>query len=258
MRPIRTLPIALLLIFGPARSEEARHSPAQLHCGAYCLYLGLQALDLPPKDYQELEGKLGQPGPFGYSMEQLAEAARGFGAQARGVETSLENLRSRPDRFACIALLKEGHFVNIYDITDDRVFLVDPPETRQVGLDSFRAIWSGKALLISDRPIPDESALERRYSWRRASAIALAVLTSAGAIYSAAARKKRVGVLLIAALIGTTQGCRYTNPEGIGDPGRPGGRRRAGSERGAPPRAADRDRPARRGPVLVPWSTEVR
>ena len=97
------------------------------------------------KHYEELESKLGQPSPVGYSMEQLATAARSFGAQTLGVETSLDNLVRRPNRFVCIALLKQGHFVNVYDIAEDRVYFADPPELRQAGLDAFRSIWTGRA-----------------------------------------------------------------------------------------------------------------
>jgi ABC-type bacteriocin/lantibiotic exporter with double-glycine peptidase domain len=189
MKPIRALSLALLLLICPARAADEKRSPAQLHCGAYCLYLGLKALDVPIKNYKELEDKLGQPSPLGYSMEQLAEAARGFGAHALGVETSLGNLRLRPNRCVCIALLKEGHFVNLYDITDDRVYLVDSPETRQVGLDGFRAIWTGKALLISDRPIPDESSLRRRIPWVQFAAVTLAAMAVAAVAFYAATKK---------------------------------------------------------------------
>ena len=209
--------VALCTLSSARAADDERSSP-QLHCGAYCLYLGLNTLDLPLKNYKELEDKLGQPGEFGYSMEQLSEAARSFGAYSLGVETSLENLRRRPRRFVCIALLKQGHFVNLYDATDDRVFLVDPPNLRQVGLDGFRATWTGKALLISDQAIPDESSLRSHYEWGLIVLIALAAMAVAGVISHAVFKRRHIGVQCLMILIALTQGCRDTRDRAHGVP----------------------------------------
>lgn len=211
MRMIQVLAILTLSLAGPAGAADKDLPHPELHCGAYCLYVGIKALDLPVKDLEELETKLGQPSQLGYSIEQLSEAARGFGAKTLGVETSLENLRSRPNRFICIALLKQGHFVNLYDVTDERVYLIDPPNQRQVGLDGFRAIWTGKALLISDQPIPDESSLGRRFSWLLLALAALTPLAVAGVMFFTILRKRGLAAASILLSIGTMPGCGDTD-----------------------------------------------
>ena len=83
-----------------AEPKTAPAPPVDLRCGAYCLYVSLKALDLPVEDFAALEAKLGQPSRAGYSMLQLAEAARSYGAYVEGVETNLDALSRRRGRFA--------------------------------------------------------------------------------------------------------------------------------------------------------------
>jgi ABC-type bacteriocin/lantibiotic exporter with double-glycine peptidase domain len=129
------------------------------------VYVALKALDLPVGEFKDLESKLAQPSQMGFSMQQLAEAASSFGAHTLGVETSLDHLERRPGRFVCVALLeKKGHYVCIYDVDESSVFLVDPPDRRTVSRDAFAKLWSGKALLISDRPL--ETSLPRLFPAR--------------------------------------------------------------------------------------------
>lgn len=125
-----------------------------LRCGAYCLMASLGALDLNPPSFEDLEKQLGQPTNMGYSLQQLAEAAKTFHASTLGVQTTLDQLERRSGRFACIAFLEESnHFICIYDIDEKNVYVVDPPDTRAVSREAFSKMWQGKALLISDRPI---------------------------------------------------------------------------------------------------------
>jgi len=145
-----------------AASVRADRPPTNLRCGGHCLYVALKSLGFEVRDYAALEAKLGQPGRLGYSMDELAKAAQGYGASVEGVETTVEGLEGRPGRFACIALLDRGHFVNVYDVEGDEVHLADPPGLRTVSRASFGAIWGGKALLLSDRPIVAEDTLAAR------------------------------------------------------------------------------------------------
>lgn len=200
--------LASLLASTAVMAADKNQADPELHCGAYCLYLGLKALDFPIKDYKALEKELGQPSSLGYSMDQLANAARKQGAHSLGVSTSLENLKLRPNRLVCIALLKQGHYVNLYDISDDRAYLIDPPSQREVGLDAFRAAWTGKALLISDRPLADESSLARRWSWPVLVSVALAFpLAILGTFYLVQKKRHHAKIAAIFVLIGLTQGC---------------------------------------------------
>lgn len=174
---------ALAVGQGPsvAAAREVTPSGVDLRCGAYCLYAALGSLDLAPSSFEELEARLGQPTSLGYSLQQLEAAAKDLGAFTLGVETSLGNLLRRPGRFACIALLeRSGHFVCVYDADEDHVYLIDPPESRKSARDAFSAVWSGKALLLSDRPI--DLALPYRFPWRIAfwgSIVAAALLGGA-------------------------------------------------------------------------------
>lgn len=158
---IATLSLALL-----AQSNAQKTIPGDLRCGSYCLYLGMKSLNVPIENHAMLEKELGQPSPLGYSMEQLAESARNHGLNAEGFVTSVENLARRPGRFACIALLDRGHFVNIYDIEGGKLFLIDPPSKQVVATDAFKAMWSGKVLLISDQPLLSDDALIPWYQRR--------------------------------------------------------------------------------------------
>lgn len=133
-------------------------TPADLKCGAYCLFVALNSLDLSVGDFEKLDKTMGIPTSLGYSMEQMCDAASKMNAFPLAVNTSLNMLTQRKGRFACIALLeKTGHYVCIYDIDDDDVFLVDPPEKRIIPRDVFVNLWNGKAIIVSNKPIEPQS-----------------------------------------------------------------------------------------------------
>lgn len=150
------LVLSLLCLSAQPKAVDNDHSSPNLRCGAFCLYLSLRSLDFEIKKYEEVETKLGQPGRLGYSMEELAKVAKSYGASVQGVDSNLDNLMQRTGRFACVALLDRAHFVNVYDVHDGRVYVVDPPSQREIPVDAFRQIWTGKALIISDRSMPSE------------------------------------------------------------------------------------------------------
>jgi hypothetical protein len=127
-------------------------------------------------------------------MEDLSAAAQRAGAYAAGVETTLENLSYRNGRFACIAHLQQGHFVNLYDFERDkrRVWIIDPPHKRELQADAFRAIWTKKVLLISRFPLePEESIRPPANLAPRAAIVALGVATLCVAIASLRSRRAR-------------------------------------------------------------------
>lgn len=121
-------------------------------------------------------------------MRQLAEAASSFGAYTAGVVTSLENLERRAGRFACVALLEgEGHYVCIYDLDRSSVFLVDPPRERVVSRGAFSKLWSGRALLLSDRPL---AATARCAAWVLPTALVSAVVVLTLGLWAAWIRRR--------------------------------------------------------------------
>ncbi|MGC8644498.1 MAG: cysteine peptidase family C39 domain-containing protein [Isosphaeraceae bacterium] len=146
-----TVMACMLVLAGSQPPDAGRHG--ELRCGAYCLYAALGSLGVEVGGVREIETRMGQPTPIGYSMEQLAEAASSFGVFTLGVETSLDDLERRQRPFACIASVGGDHYVCVYDVSKTDVFVVDPPHDRVMDRGAFVALWDGRALLLSNRPM---------------------------------------------------------------------------------------------------------
>ncbi len=157
---------AAMLMVAATLGQAAQPSPKaprpDVRCGGFCLFVGLQALEVGQATFAELEKGLGPPGPRGYSMRELQVAAERAGASAMAVETSLDNLRFRDRPFAVIGILNDDHYVLINDITAARVSVIDPPRSYETTLDAFRTVWNGKALLIGKTPLATEESVKRR------------------------------------------------------------------------------------------------
>lgn len=150
----------LVLMFAGAPESD---QPPDLRCGSYSLYISLKALEFPVGSFDEIEEKLGQPTLAGYSLGQLDEVARSYGAHTLGVQTTIENLQRRSGRFACIARFDGTHFVNIAQIGEKTAYIIDAPrKDHTLPLDALRTRWDGKALLISNEPLVPEDALQGR------------------------------------------------------------------------------------------------
>lgn len=162
-----------------------------VRCGSYCLYTALKALDVPVGSYAELEEKLGDPGLSGYSLAQLDDAARGYGAHTLGVETSVASLRLRERPFACIAHVDQGHFLLISDVDDALAYIVDPPRQYPLPLDTLRARWDGKALLIARQPLAAEEDLRAPWPLARYAAVGALALAVVWLTYALMRRRKR-------------------------------------------------------------------
>lgn len=153
--------VALTLLAQVSSSENPR--PEDVYCGSYSLMVALGALGIGPGSFEELEQQLGEPGPDGYSMLELDEVARSYGARTMAVETSLGNLDWRPERFVCLTVINDHHYVLLYKIEGGKVFLCDAPSTYDLPIDTFESIWSRKALLLGPEEfLPDESIAARR------------------------------------------------------------------------------------------------
>jgi ABC-type bacteriocin/lantibiotic exporter with double-glycine peptidase domain len=146
---------------------QAADAGEQRYCGSKCLFVALRGLDLGPESAEELEERLGPPSPQGYNFAELADAARGYGAQTLGVLTSFENLQRRPRPFVCIAHVDNSHFVLITDVAKGVATVVDPPRKYEIPVDTLRNRWKGTALLLSRSPlIPEEDlAAASRWPW---------------------------------------------------------------------------------------------
>lgn len=145
---------AILAIAGSDGSApDPKRVSTNLRCGSHCLYVSLSGLGLWSASFLELENRLGQPSLAGYSLGQLQEFTERNGAHTLAVESDLRRLQRRSRPFTCIALLKENHFVNVYDIDEQYVYVIDPPKDYTLPHDTFRLSWTGKALLISPSPL---------------------------------------------------------------------------------------------------------
>ncbi|MFN0050695.1 MAG: cysteine peptidase family C39 domain-containing protein [Planctomycetales bacterium] len=150
--------------------------PRDDNCGAYCLYVSLRALDVEVGGFDALQQKLGSPGRTGYSLGQIAEVAEAYGVQTLGVKTTPEDLRLREAPFACIALIRESHFVNFAEIDESQVHVVDPPREYTLPLATLSTVWKGEALLLSRGPLVSETDLARKVWMFRAAVIAVCTL----------------------------------------------------------------------------------
>ena len=149
---------ALLATPGPS-------GPPEPECGAHCLYVALRALDVPAK-HDEVKDKLGPLPPGGYSLGSIEEVAQGYGLEMLGVTTSVENLRLRPERFACIAHLSGNHFVLLAAAPEEGpVRVIDPPKTYDLPAETLATRWDGTALLLSPDPLIKEEDLPRPVPW---------------------------------------------------------------------------------------------
>ncbi len=213
----------IALACGVARGADPDR-PVDLRCGTYSLFVALRAIGLGPASFELLEKKAGPPGPLGYSVLQLEELARGEGAQTIAVESNLEKLRARPEPFACIALLDHHHFVLLHDFDDSKAYLVDPPASKVLPIDTFRRAWTKKALLVGRLPFRPEESIRLPIRWGRAIAWGLGVPSALIALLLATSTLRRrlvpakgvglrVGLLTLASGLGLA-GCGGSTAQG--------------------------------------------
>ena len=161
--------IFLLFVLTSLTWPQSNSEPdtADVRCGGFCLLVGLESMGVS-LTYDQLERKLGNPPPAGYSLDQLQKEAADRGLKTLTVETSLENLIARKESFVCLTVIEPGHFVLLADMDDKNVTIVDPPRTYQVARDAFVPIWSKKALLISRAELSSEEWTKHRIGVRSA------------------------------------------------------------------------------------------
>lgn len=165
--------ILVAACLGQAQQPIAASPQTDVRCGSLCLYVALQALGIGPATHQGLEDHLGLPGPHGYSLLQLESAAKWAGARTIAVETSLENLQFRDKPFTCLTIIDKKHFILMTGVDDSRLSIIDPPRSYELSRDAFRAVWSGKALLIGKSALASEESIKWRRLLREALPIAL-------------------------------------------------------------------------------------
>lgn len=179
-----------------------------VRCGSYCLYIALKAAGLDPRlsSFADLEKSLGPPGSGGYPLAALADEAAQRGGHPLAVETSVDSLRLRKEwgeKFACIALLEQGHFVLLYDVDDQYAYIVDYPKDFRVPIGTLEGAWTGKCLLIGATPLRSEELVVQPWYTRvrplLACGVGVLLLVLTLAVPCARLRSKRAARLRCAA-----------------------------------------------------------
>lgn len=225
-------PSWLLIIAAICQVPPAgRPRDENVYCGSYSLFTALKALGAAPATFDELDEALGKPTAAGYSMAQLEAAARRQGLQTLAVETSLDNLRWRDERFACLTIINEHHFVLLYKLTDRTAYVCDPPRVYDVPRELFESAWSRQALLIGPTAFVSEETVASRRAWARRlevlglSAAFLIVIASAGVVVRLVLRRAVPSRFVAVLFLGVAgSGCGSpTGPalERVGAAGRP-------------------------------------
>ncbi|WP_159054283.1 peptidase domain-containing ABC transporter [Streptomyces sp. AS58] len=115
-------------------------------CGAASLsmVLALHGLDVPIEELR----KATATGRDGVSAQQILEAARAYGFNARGVRVGLDALRHLPT--GTILFWDFAHFVVLEGVRGDTVHIVDPAMgRRRLTLEAAGASFTGVALQIT-------------------------------------------------------------------------------------------------------------
>lgn len=104
----------------------------------------------------------------GASMEHIAQAAEGLGFTARGVQASFSALKTFELPF--IAHWEGYHFVVVYGLSDEHVWLADPgPGFRKLTIEEFERGWTGACLLLEPTELAETVAPGKSPWWRFAA-----------------------------------------------------------------------------------------
>ena len=215
MKVLRVL--LMLLTIGAAVVVQASSSAGaedsrDVRCGSKCLYVALKALGHSPESLALLEQSMGGPGANGYSLRDLETEARKRGVKTLAVETTLENLGSRREHFACITLIRDNHFVLLYDVDPKVVHLLDPPNRVALPRETFNLVWTPKALLLGEEEFAMEEAVGRSRDRARAVRWLAYVALVAGILVLgwwglARRRRKSATMLCVTLLTSIASGC---------------------------------------------------
>ncbi|MCP5180659.1 MAG: peptidase domain-containing ABC transporter [Pseudomonadales bacterium] len=101
----------------------------------------------------------------GATLESIARVAESLGFTTRGVQATLGALKTL--EFPLIAHWEGYHFIVVYGISDEHVWVADPgPGFRKLPIDVFEKGWTGTCLLFSPEAI-DTQAVKGRSPWLR-------------------------------------------------------------------------------------------
>ncbi len=121
----------------------------EMDCGAACLAMICKHYGIPMTlgKLRELANVTTQ----GATLDSLARAGESLGFTARGVQCTFDSLRGFDLPF--IVHWEGYHYVIVYGVSKDRVWLADPAlGFRKLALEDFERGWSGTCLLFSAGP----------------------------------------------------------------------------------------------------------
>ncbi len=121
-----------------------------MECGTTCLAMIFKYYGY--YNIQTLLVKLGEVTTEGTSLYRLAEVATQFGFQADAYEMGYENFSEL--KLPCIAHYGGDHFIVVYRVTADHVWIADPAYGKdKIAKETFIKKWNG--IVLSVEPTPD-------------------------------------------------------------------------------------------------------
>ncbi len=162
-----------------------------IECGLRCLYVASVALG-KESEYEELRQMAPVPATAnGYSLAQLRDMADAIGYKTLLTTTDFQQLQARSQRqqFACIAWLREQHFVLFADFRRGQALVVDPPRRYWSDGPILKQKWDGHVLLLSFDPLLGEDELHQ-LSWMRVLTIGLGITMAVAGGYFAFLKRR--------------------------------------------------------------------
>lgn len=135
----------------------------EMDCGAACLAMVCKHFGVPMSlgKLRDLVNVTRE----GATLDSVARAAESLGFTTRGVQSTLGALKSFD--FPLIAHWEGYHFVVVYGISNEHVWVADPgPGFRKLTIEEFEKGWTGTCLLFKPTNI-DANAQAQESPWKR-------------------------------------------------------------------------------------------
>ena len=135
----------------PAGADEINsdNSKTEIDTGLICLILlaRFQKIAAEPEQVRHMLGV----GSRNFEANDILRAARRLGMKARRIKAKASRLEKTP--MPIIACMKDGHFVVLIQIKDEKILIRDPlrPDTQSMTFDEFQEFWTGELILLVER-----------------------------------------------------------------------------------------------------------